>query len=186
MLFSAGDNPMRAVLAGLAFVLAGLSQAVAAPAPDIVGKSVLVNWTETQQIQRADGSATVAVSRELRVYISSAGRSFARLTAAAGRRSATNEQVGNSGTSLAGGAQAVRVDGRTVVMQSSYGNWARNVRVELSPGGSSCSAQVNVGKEVGSAPKAFRSGLSGMMTEIHSVTVSSASCTVQQGNVFAN
>ena len=126
------------------------------------------------------------VSRELRIYISSAGRSFARATAASGRRSATNELVGASGTSGSGGQWAVHVDGRTIVSQASFGNWARNVRVELSPGGSGCSVQVTAGKEVGSATKAFRSAMSGQMTEIHAMTVSGASCTVQQGNVFAN
>ena len=178
---------MRVILAGLAFVLTDLAfPAVAAPAPDIVGKSVLVNWTENMQIQRAEGSMNPTVSRELRIYISSAGRSFARATAAAGQRSATRELVGASGTSGSGGQWAVHVDGRTIVSQASFGNWARNVRVELSPGGSGCSAQVTAGKEVGSATKAFRSGMSGMMTEVHAITVSGASCTVQQGNVFAN
>jgi hypothetical protein len=178
---------MRVILAGLAFVLAELaSPAVAAPAPDIVGKSVLVRWTENMQIQRADGPMNPTVSRELRIYISTAGRSFARAMAASGRRSATNELVGTSGTSGAGGQWAVRVDGHTIVSQASFGNWARNVHVELSPGGSDCSAQVRTGKEVGSGTKAFRSGISGQMTEVHSITVSGASCTVQQGNVFAN
>jgi hypothetical protein len=177
---------MRMILAGPAFVLAGLaSPAVAEPAPDIVGKSVLVNWTENLQIQRADGSKDAAVSRELRIYISSAGRSFARGTGAA-LGSVTNEHVGPSGTSGAGGQWALRVDGRTIVVQASFGNWARNVRIELSPGGSSCSAQIKVGKEIGSAPKAFRSPISGMITEVHAMTVSGASCTAQQGNVFAN
>jgi hypothetical protein len=178
---------MRAILIGLACTLAELSSpAVAGPAPDIVGKSVLVNWTENMQIQRADGSMNPTVGRELRIYISSAGRSFARATAASGRRSATNELVGASGTSGAGGQWALRVDGRTIVVQASFGNWARNVRIELSPGGSSCSAQIKVGKEIGSAPKAFRSPISGMITEVHAMTVSGASCTAQQGNVFAN
>jgi hypothetical protein len=178
---------MRVILAGLAFVLTGLaSTAVAAPAPDIVGKSVLVNWTDNRQIQRSDGSMNVAISRELRIYISSAGRPFVKGTSAAGQRSSTSEQVGASGTTAAGGTRAVSVNGHTIVVQTSFGNWATNLRVELSPGGSSCSAQITVGKEVGSATKAFRSGMSGMMTEVHSVTVSGVSCTVQQGNVFAN
>jgi hypothetical protein len=178
---------MRVILAGLALVLAGLaSAAVAGPAPDIVGKSVLVNWTDSMQIQRADGSMNVAVRRELRIYISSAGRPFVRGTATTGRGSSTSEQVGASGTTSGGGMRAVNVDGHTIVVQGSFGNWARNLRVELSPGGSSCSAQMMVGKEVGSAPKAFRSGISGMMTEVHALTVSGVSCAVQEGNVFAN
>jgi hypothetical protein len=178
---------MRVIWAGLAFALTDLaSPAVAAPAPDITGKSVLVNWTENRQVQRTDGSMNVATSRELRIYISSAGRSFVRGTSAAGRFSSSSEQVGGSGANAGGGARAVHIDGHTIVVQTIFGNWARNLRVELTPGGSSCSAQMTVGKEVGSAPKAFRSGMSGMMVEVHAVTVSGVTCAVQQGNVFAN
>jgi hypothetical protein len=178
---------MRVILAGLAFVLAELaSPVVAAPAPDIVGKSVLVNWTDNLQIQRADGSFNVPVSRELRIYISSAGRPFTRVTSTSRRGSATNEQVGGTGVTGAGGVRAVSINDHTLVLETTIGNWARNLHVEFAPGGSSCSAQMLVGKEVGSAPKAFRSGISGMMTEIHAFTVSGVSCTMQQGNVFAN
>ena len=178
---------MRGVLAGLAYVLAELaSPAVAAPAPDIVGKSILVSWTENRQ-ELIDGRpASATVGLDLRIYISSAGRPFTRLTTAAGRSSAINEQVGGSGTAATGGMQAVRVDGHTLVFQSIMGNYARNLRVELAPGGSSCAAQMSVGKERGSAPKAFRGAATGRIVEIHAVTVGGVSCTVHQGNVFAN
>jgi len=179
---------MRVILAVLTFVLANLANsAVAAPAPDIVGKSVVVTWTENRQLQRADGSVNVASSNDLRIYISSAGRPFVRGSSAVGRFSASSEQVGGSGTTNSGGMRVVSIDGHTIVLQAIiYGNWGRNLRVEIAPGGSSCSAQMLVAKESGSAPKAFRSAMSGMQTEVHAVTVSGVSCTVQQGNVFAN
>jgi hypothetical protein len=174
---------MRAILIGSALVLAELSSpAVAAPAPDIVGKSVLVSWTENEELV---GGAAKAIGLELRLYISSAGRPFTRVTAT-GRWSAMNEQVGRSGTSNAGGVRAVRVDGHTVILQAIKGNYAKNLRVEIAPGGGSCSAQMSIGKEVGTGPRAFRSPLSGAMIEIHSLTVSGVSCSMQQGNVFAN
>jgi hypothetical protein len=178
---------MRAILAGLAFVLAQLlSPVVAAPAPDIVGKSVLVTWTENRQMERGGQTVNATLSYDLRIYVSSAGRPFTRLTLASRRGSALNEQVGNSGASLAGGVRAVSVDGHTIVLQATIGNYARNLRVELAPGGSGCSAEMVVGKEVGSAPKAFRSAVTGEMTQIHAVTVNGVTCAVQQGNVFAN
>jgi hypothetical protein len=74
----------------------------------------------------------------------------------------------------------------TIVFQATIGNYARNLRVQLAPGGSGCLAEMVVGKEVGSAPKAFRSGVTGEMTEIHALTVNSVSCAVKEGNVFAN
>jgi hypothetical protein len=178
---------MRAILIGLALALAELSSlAVAAPAPDIVGKSVLVNWTENRQLVRGGQTRNAALSFDLRMYVSSAGRPFTRLTLASGPGSAANETVGNSGTALGGGVRAVSVNGHTIVVQATLGNYARNLRVELAPGGSGCSAEMAVGKEVGSAPKAFRNAVTGEATEIHSVTVNGVSCAVQQGNIFAN
>jgi hypothetical protein len=178
---------MRVVLAALVCVLAELSSpVVAAPAPDIVGKSVLVSWTENRQELVGGQPVNLATGYDLRIYISSAGRPFTRLLHSTGRLSATHEMVGGSGTAATGGLQAVRVDGHTLVFQSTMGNYAKNLRVELSPGGSSCTAQMSIGKEVGSAPKAFRGVFTGRTVEIHAVTVGGVSCTVQQGNVFAN
>jgi hypothetical protein len=181
------DNQMRAALAGLACVLAEVASAVAAPAPDIVGKSVLVTWTEYRQLQIAGQPANVTLGYDLRFYVSSAGRPFTRLTLT-GRpgRTAMNEQVGGTGTSLVGGLRVVSVDGHAVVLQGIMGNFARNLRVEVAPGGSSCSAQMLVGKEVGSTPKTVIGPLTGAVTEIHAITVNGVSCAVQQGNVFAN
>jgi len=178
---------MRFALAGLACVLAQVaSPAIAAPAADIVGKSVLVSWTENRQMVRGGQTVNATLSFDLRMYVSSVGRPFTRLTLASGRGSAANEQVGNSGTALGGGVRAISVNGHMIVFQAIIGNYARNLRVELAPGGSSCSAQMVVGKEVGSAPKAFQSAVTGEMTEIHALTVNGVSCAVQEGNVFAN
>jgi hypothetical protein len=175
---------MRVVVIGLAFALAELSSsAIAAPATDIVGKSVLVSWTENRQMERAGQAINTTLSFDLRMYISSAGRPFTRLTLGSRRGSATNEQVGNSGTSLSGGVRAVSVNGHTIVMQSIIGNYARNLRVEVTSGG--CSAEMVVGKEVGSGPKAFRSAVTGEMTQIDALSVNGVSCSVQEGNVFA-
>jgi hypothetical protein len=178
---------MRAIVLGLAFALAQLSSsAVAAPAADVIGKSVLVTWTENRQMERGGQTVNATLSFDLRMYVSSAGRPFTRLTLASRRGSAVNEQVGNSGTSLAGGVRAVSINGHTIVLQSVIGNYARNLRVEVASGGTGCAAEMVVGKEVGSAPRAFRSAVTGEMTQIHALTVNGVFCAVQQGNVFAN
>ena len=54
--------------------------------------------------------------------------------------------------------------------------------IDVAAGASGCNAQMAVGKESGSAPKAFKSG--GRTIEIHSVSVSAISCSIRQGNVF--
>jgi hypothetical protein len=161
--------------------------ASAAPAPDLVGKSIVVTWSEgrQQRVNDAPGLRSVTVSFNLGIYVSGAGRPFTRLTSTGGRGSvSSNEQVGGTGASLGGGARSVRVDGRTVLLQADYGNFARSLRVDVSPGGGGCNAQMSVGKQVGSTPKPFRNQ-AGMTIEIHSVSVSGTSCSIRDGNLFA-
>ncbi len=158
-------------------------QAHSAPAADLVGKSVLVNWTESRQ-QRVNGSEVraVTVGFQLQIYVSGAGRPFSRLTASSRGGNHGNEQVGAQGQSLSGEARSITVNGSTITLQANYGNYARNLRIDVAAGASGCNAQMAVGKESGSAPKAFKSG--GRTIEIHSVSVSAISCSIRQGNVF--
>jgi hypothetical protein len=79
--------------------------------------------------------------------------------------------------------RSVRIDGRTVVLQANFGDFARNLRVEVSPGGGGCTAQMAVGRQVGSKPTAFRNA-GGNVIEIHAVSVSGTSCSIRNGNVF--
>jgi hypothetical protein len=164
--------------------LPGQSQALAAPDADVLGKSVVVRWTENRQ-QRINNSPelrAVTVGFELQIYVGATGRAFTRLTASSRGGSHSNEQVGAQGQSLGEGSRSVRADGNSITLQANYGNIARNLRIEVAAGGAGCNAQMSVGKEAGSAPKAFRSG--GRTIEIHSTSVSGVSCSIRQGNVF--
>lgn len=156
----------------------------AAPSPDMVGKSYLVSWTESRT-GRVNGSdiKSTSVSYQLQIYVGATGRPFTRLTSSSRGGTSSNEQVGGSGESLGGGVRTVRADGNTITLQANYGNFARSGRIDVSPGGSGCSAQMSVGKEPGSSPKPYRNA-AGNLIEIHTVSVSSTSCSVQQGNVF--
>lgn len=176
---------MRRPLLVSALLLASLAPALAAPAADLVGKSVTVTWTENRQ-GRAAGRPEVrntTVDFNLGIYISGAGRPFTRMKATSRAGVASNEQVGGGGTSLGGGVRAVRVDGRMITLQGSYGNYARNLQVEVAQGGGSCSAQMTVGKQAGSKPTAFKN-TAGNVIEIHALTVSGTACAIQQGNIF--
>jgi hypothetical protein len=167
--------------------VSGVSETRAAPAADLVGKSVVVSWTENRQ-QRTDGASDVrAVSRnfDLQIYLSGSGRPFARVTSSGRGGSTSNEQVGSQGESLGGGVRSIRADGYSIVLQANYGNYARNLRIDVAPGAASCSAQMAVGKESGSSPKAFRNA-SGRTIEIHSLSVSGVACSIRQGNVFGS
>jgi hypothetical protein len=158
--------------------------AFAAPAPDIIGKSVVVNWSENRDVRINGTPRSGSVSFQLSIYLSSAGRPFARVTSASRAGTASSEQVGGSGASIGGGVRAVRADGHSVSVQSNFGNYARSTRIEVGSGGGSCSVQISLGKEVGSAPKAFQYG--GQSIEVLSASVASSSCSMQEGNVFAH
>ena len=161
-----------------------MTPALAAPAPDIVGKSVLVSWSENRDV-RIDGTPrSGSVSFQLNIYLSSAGRPFARVTSSSRAGTAKGEQVGGSGASIGGGVRAVNANGHSITVQSTFGNYARSTRIEVGQGGGSCSVQISLGKEVGSAPKAF--GYGGHSIEVISSTVSSTSCSTQDGNVFGH
>jgi hypothetical protein len=166
------------------FVVLVPFQAYAAPGADLVGKSILVSWTENRQ-QRTNGSEVRPVTRnfQLQMYVSGAGRPFTRVTSSGRGGTHGNEQVGGGGDSLGGGTRSVKVNGNSIVVQANWANYARNLSVDVAPGGSSCSAQMSVGKEPGSAPKAFRN-VGGFTVEIHSLSVSGVSCSIRQGNVF--
>lgn len=150
-------------------------------------KSVIVNWTANRSL-RVVGEGDfrdTAIPFSLSVYISSAGRPFARITASPGRRSGSAEAVGTSGATNSGGSRQVRFSGNTMQIAASAQGGARLVTVEIS--GGSCSARVMVGKEVGNSGVIRGKSLaSGKAIEIRSVSITGTSCSVREGNVFAN
>lgn len=181
-------KPVRWLVRHSLFTIALLGStqapALAAPAPDLVGKSLALSWTEDRQQKVPTGELrNVAVSFNLSIYVSGAGRPFTRLTSVGGGGASSNDQVGAQGGSLGGGVRTVTVNGRTISLQANYGNYARALQIEVAQGGGSCSAQMTIGKRPGSAPTAFRT-TSGISVEIHSVSASSVTCSIQQGNVF--
>jgi hypothetical protein len=176
---------MRALLAGMWCSLAGLvAPAIAAPAPDLLGKSLSVDWTENRQIRVGGELRTGPVTFQLRIYVSSEGHIFNKVTSSSHVVAASAEHVGSSGSSLGGGVRSVRAEGRSIVVQSIFGNYARTIHIDVASGGGSCSVQISTGKEVGSAPKAFQ--VNGVKMEVISTTVTGSSCAAQQGNVFAH
>jgi hypothetical protein len=180
---------MRATAAILIIGLAPLSSPVSAQsAPESLrNKSVVVNWTVNRSLRLVGEGPFRDMSTpfSLAIYISSAGRPFARTTATPGRRSGSAEAVGTSGKSYSGGTRQVRFSGNTIEVLASNSGGARRVVVQVSGGG--CSAQVTIGKDVGgSGVMRAKSLASGKAIEVRSVAVTSTSCSVREGNVFGN
>jgi hypothetical protein len=185
---------MSSVVAGLAMLACG--GAWAAPA-QLYEKSIVVSWSETREqtssAAMASGPRSVTRNGELSVYISSAGRTFNRLTFSGygmGRRgggrmrSGSSEQVSGESSDR---ARSLSFSGRTMTAVSPMGGGARRILVTFDSGFSGCSAQVLTGKASGESTIRSRSLMNpGSRVEILSVKTGAASCKIQNGNVFGN
>lgn len=163
----------------------GINQAVAAP-KQLYGKSVIVSWTEERE-QRFPGEIEFHSRNfrgEFRVYISSTGNIFSRVTMTNPKgRSGSADKVGNN-------------PGRNTVFQGNTmigtqgggsGGGARRIAVTFGPDFGSCSAQVIRGKAEGAAVITGKSIIvQGVTVEIRSVHATGVSCSVKTGNVFGS
>lgn len=161
-----GLNSLIAV-AGMAFACS----AQAAP-QSFYGKTLSVSWNEarSQRVQGEGAFKSVSIPLSFTVYVSSKGQLFKRLTSttASGRASGSKDRVGDAGSG-ADGAGAVTFQGNTLISTGNNHGLGRRIRITFD-GGSSCSAEV----------------LTGKMLEFESVSAGPASCSVQDGNAFAN
>lgn len=178
---------MRHGFSVMALLVAFTIPASAASAPSaLMNKSIVLSWNEAreQRNNQAGGFINVNIGMGISVYVSSAGRPFARMSAEGKLNRATSEHVGagSGGTSLGGGARSLRFEGNTLVMQGTFGNFARDIRVNFDGGFSSCTATQVVGKS-GSQPVVFKN-TTGFVMEIRSIQPGSVSCSVKDGNVF--
>jgi hypothetical protein len=174
----------RLCAATLLTVFLPTATALAAP-QSYYGKTVHVTWNETRS-QRAQGEGAFrsqSVPMSFVVYVSTKGQLFRRITSTSRTgKSGSKDRVGAS-TSGSQGAGSVSFQGNTLVYTANNGGLGRRIRVTFD-GGSSCGAEVLTGTSGSGAPS--RSNATGKMLEIESVTAGSASCSVQDGNAFAD
>jgi hypothetical protein len=181
----------KATCIALAGLMASISVALAAP-QSFYGKTLRVTWNEARS-QRVRGEGefkSVSVPLSFTVYISSKGQIFKRLTSTtshSGRggqqQSGNKDRVGASGSG-AEGSGSTSFQGNTLINTGNNNGLGRRIRITFD-GGSSCSAEVLTGK-AGSGVVQFRSTATGKMMEMESVSAGSASCSVQDGNAFAD
>ena len=157
--------------------------------PELRNKSVVVSWTESRSFRVVGHQAfhDQNLPRSMSVYISSVGRPFTRMAAMPGRRTGTAEYVGASGASNAGGSRVTAFGRRSMSLTTSMtSGGGRRITVQFAEGFSSCTANVITAKQVGSEVIRSKSYATGAPLEIRSVTASGASCSIRDGNVFAN
>jgi hypothetical protein len=162
------------------------SGALAAP-QSLYGKTLRVTWNESRS-QRVRGEGefkSVSIPLSYTVYVSSKGQIFKRLTStnASGNHTGSKDRVGMSGSDDQG-AGSISFSGNTLISTANNGGLGRRIRIGFD-GGSLCSAEVLTGK-AGIGAATVRSNATGKMLEFESVSAGAASCSVQEGNAFAN
>jgi hypothetical protein len=167
-------------------LISSTSGAMAAP-QSLYGKTLRVTWNESrsQRVQGEGAFKAVSIPLSYTVYVSSKGQVFKRLTSttASGRQSGNKDRVGTSGSDSQGSG-SISFQGNNLISTANNGGLGRRIRISFD-GGSSCSAEVLTGK-AGSGTATHRSNATGKMMEMESVSAGSASCSVQEGNAFAN
>ncbi len=175
---------MRKVVVGIFALLLSTSPGAAATPGALIGKSITVSWNETRS-QRDVGVETafhpVSIPFTFTVYFGTGGHVFKRMfaVAASRRTSGADDKVG-------GGDAAVSFSGNTLVGTNSFGGAARRIQITFDGGFSSCSAQVVTAKLAGAKTAVVKSIATGGMVEFKSVSSGAASCSIAQGNPFAN
>jgi hypothetical protein len=154
---------------------------MAAPS-GLYGKSVIVGWTETRE-QTFEGETkarNISVSVDLKIYVSTAGRAFAKFFARGSRRSAESEQ-GPTDSSTVG---AVHFQGNSMFVDKQMESGARRIMITFGSEYTACEARILYGKENGAGQIRRHGIISGKSFVVHSLRLSGASCSVRNGNVF--
>ena len=153
------------------------SSAYAAPAA-LLNKSITVSYSTTISGTKADGSSVSGSRVSVRtIYVSSAGRVFARVYRRDGNLSEQKDRgPGDSGNSL-------RFAGDKLVGVMKFPSGAAQMTISFDAGGNSCSAAIVAGRENG---RAIRwKGVDGTMREATGAPVfSNISCSISSGNAF--
>ena len=174
------------ILPATLFMSVGVSHA--APS-QLYNKTVSIGWSVQNMMRDPDGKEHGGGSNiSYIIYISSAGRPFERATRAVGKQSNTGNSDPGTTTSKNGEARGLRFEGNTLVANRDYsgggGSGAMRAVISFDPSYTSCTLQVTHGKEGNAVMK--RRSPDGVMREILSTTVTNTSCSVRDGNAFAN
>ena len=175
--FSSLRLDLPALLLAGGCLLLPATTALAAP-QQLLGKSVVISWTDSMQNRKFDGTSYGSTHSQQRiVYISSAGRLFVRLTNRSGGNLRNREVApGAGGTSF-------RFEGNRMVGHAVFSGFARRVAVNFDSSFSNCTTTVQYGSSGG--PRTWKT-LRGETVELQSVSPSAPSCSIREGNAAAD
>lgn len=161
-------------------LLVGTSMARAAPPPQLLGKSVVVSWTDTRSQRDGDNPEfhTVNGSHTLTVYVSTAGRLFIRQVNRTRAGSGNRDQAPGDR-----GSRTAVFEGQSMTVFGQTRGGAQRTIVHFGSGFTSCSATTGLGFENGQT-SVSTSPITGRRVEMRSLAVTSVGCSVQNGNSF--
>jgi hypothetical protein len=179
-------SPLLALLPVLGMTVQAAAAAV--PPTSLFGKSVVISWSETRQRREIKESNVQSVVRNesLTVYVATAGRVFRRISGAArvsetgrGWTAALESAPGDISKSI------ISFSGRVMTFFDPFLSGAvRRIVVDFDAGFGACSARVGYAKESGHATSTIGSLDGKRVYEILAFSAGSATCSVQNGNVF--
>jgi len=167
---------MRAVLLSLClFAACAAAPASAAPA-SLLNKSISVSYATTIPGKRADGTQVTGTRQVTRtIYVSSAGRVFARVARRDGNAAETKER--------GPGDNSLRFVGDKLVGVMQFVSGAAQMTISFDPSGQSCSASIVAGRDSGRAIK-WKMVDGSVREATGAPTFSNVSCSISSGNAF--
>jgi hypothetical protein len=168
-----------AAFATISFMSFGTNANAASVPAQFYNKSITVTWGESGVYKRISDGVNVSPSGQFQriFYISSAGRIFSRGSGSRSGQYAGSKEAGPEKT-----AQNVKFEGNSLVAVGVNLGVARRVSASLDAA-SSCTASVTIGK---SGVGTKMTGFDGAVYEVISMQVGAISCSIRDGNAFAN
>jgi hypothetical protein len=181
-------RPNSACVAFLSF-FAVCHDCAAAQAPAILrGKSIVVHWDEARQ-QKTTTETTIrsfVAYGTYQIYLAETGKTYGRLRFEVPNRKGKVKSGTNDKVSGETSGREPRFNGNLMNVTWSRGQGgATTIDVKFDSDLLSCTAHVVTGKSPGAASIRARSIVDDSTAEIYSAVASGETCSVQNGNVFA-
>jgi hypothetical protein len=168
----------------LGLLLVSSVESVHAAPQQLLNKTI--SWSYTvQSMQRDPDGKTRGVQTGINytVYVSGAGRLFERSSRSAGGKTQGGDQEVGARQTKIGEARDIHFEGNKLVSVRGYVTGAARTIVSFDPNFSSCTVDLLMGRENGLIKRKM---IDGVTREILSSSMSGQSCSIRQGNAFAN
>lgn len=161
-----------------------IGPALAAAPRQLYNKTIDVNWTVSVDQTSPDGQRrNVSVAVNHTVYVSSAGRLFERASRSTRRGQRQTENEPGASRNKGGEATGLHFEGSRLVGTTAFAQGARRFVVSFDASFSTCTVAVMFGRDTGGLK---RKGVDGVMYTINAMKASAESCSIREGNPFAN